>query len=99
MGVRLVFRMLLCMVDVCGSAHAMHTIIGYASMACASCISMLLGSGGFWSVDSCVCLWFRFVVFSDVCGAAAGVVFFDYRVVRSWIGVISWVGACAVCYL
>ena len=87
------------MVDVCGSAHAMHTIIGYVSMACASCVSMLLGSGGFWSVDSCVCLWFRFVVFSDVCGAAAGEVFFDYRVVRSWNGVISWVGACAVCYL
>ena len=65
-------------------------------MTLTSCVSKLLGSGGFWSVDSCVCLWFRFVVFSDVCGAAAGVVFFDCRV-RSWVGVFSLVGACAVC--
>ena len=63
----------MCMVAVCGSAHARHTMIGHVFMECTSCVSTLWGSGGFSSIDSCVALWSRFALFSGVGGTIAEV--------------------------
>ena len=60
-------------------------------MTLTSCVSMLWGSGGFWSVDSCVALWSRFVFLAVVCESVIGLGVLDL-VLRSWVGVFSWLG-------
>ena len=62
-------------------------------MTFTSCVSKLLGSGGFWSVDSCVALWSRFVFRAVVVESVTGLGVLDL-VLRSWVGVFSWLGVC-----
>ena len=62
-------------------------------MTLTSCVSKLLGSGGFCSVESCVALWSRFVVLAVIGGSVTGLGVLDL-VLRSWVGVFSWLGVC-----
>jgi len=55
-------------------------------MALTSCVSKLLDSGGFWSVDSCVALWSRCVFRAVVVESVTGLGVLDL-VLRSWVGV------------
>ena len=60
-------------------------------MTLTSCVSKLLGSGGFCSVDSWVALWSRFVFLAVIVGSVTGLGVLDL-VLRSWVGVFSWLG-------
>ena len=69
----------------CGSAHARHTLIGWAFITLTSCMMTLLGSVGFWSVVASSASWSRFVLLSGAEVLVVGVCFVD-RVVRPWVG-------------
>jgi len=62
-------------------------------MTLTSCESKPLGSGGFWSVDCCVALWSRFVFRAVVVESVTVLGVLDL-VLRSWLGVFSWLGVC-----
>ena len=64
-------------------------------MTLTSCVSTPWGSGGFCCVDSCVALWSLFVVLEVACGSVTGFGVFDL-VLRSRVGVFSWLGVCGV---
>ena len=69
----------------CGSAHARHTLIGWAFMTFTSCMRTLLGSVGFCSVIASRASRSRFVLLSGAEALVVGVCFVD-RVVRPWVG-------------
>lgn len=69
----------------CGSAHARHTLIGWAFMTFTSCMRTLLGSVGFCSVIASRASRSRFVLLSGAGALVVGVCFVD-RVVRPWVG-------------
>ena len=73
----------------CGSAHARHTLIGWAFMTFTSCMSV-----GFCSVVASRASRSRFVLLSGAEALVVGVCFVD-RVVQPWVGGVLTIGVAA----